>query len=103
MSRIRERVVCNNGVSLSVQASEGHYCFPRDGSGPYFEVEVGYIETPSKNKMIPPSEWKEYSDGDFPSSVYGYVPIDMVQSFIESNGGIKSGDMPLSALREAKQ
>ena len=31
----------SNGVELSVQASDNHYCSPRDNDGPWTSVEVG--------------------------------------------------------------
>ena len=38
-----EEVVCADGFSMSVQASETHYCSPReDGAEKYTAVEVGY-------------------------------------------------------------
>jgi len=36
------RVVCKNGFSLSVQASQYRYCSPRSDTGPYTHVEIGY-------------------------------------------------------------
>ncbi len=80
------RITCKDGESLSVQASEYHYCKPRENRGPYFCVEVGF---PS---VEPPEKWKEYFDGDWDSQgrtagVYGYVPIDLVVDFINAHGG----------------
>jgi hypothetical protein len=49
--------------------------------------EVGYILDKSGHPMTPPEDWREYSDGDFPSTVYGYVPVELVEAFIESHGG----------------
>jgi hypothetical protein len=34
-------ITLSNGVELSVQASENHYCSPRDNDGPWISVEVG--------------------------------------------------------------
>ena len=53
---IRPRIVCADGFSLSVQASNGHYCTPRSNYGPYSRVEVGY---PSSR---PPEAWRNYSE-----------------------------------------
>lgn len=56
---IRPQITCKDGIHLSVQASDGHYCSPRrNGTGPYFEVEVGY---PS---IRPPKTWYKYFDGE---------------------------------------
>ncbi len=35
-------VVCADGFSMSVQASETTYCNPRDNMGPYIEAEIGF-------------------------------------------------------------
>lgn len=37
---IRERVVCADGFTLSVQASDFHYCTPRSKEGPWTHFEV---------------------------------------------------------------
>ena len=95
-SYLRERVVCADGVSLSVQASEFHYCSPRDNAGPFVEVEVGF---PS---VKPPRSWKAYcEDWKRPTgTVYGYVPVALVARFIKAHGGVASGDA--SALTAAQ-
>ena len=82
------RIELNDGESLSVQATENHYCKPRENEGPWHLVEVGY---PS---VDPGEVWREYFDGDWENeshtdSVYGYVPIDLVIDFINAHGGMK--------------
>lgn len=87
MPVINARVICADGFSMSVQASNGHYCTPRDDSGPWSTVEVGY-----------PSERVEafmpYIDGDPEGTewetVYGYVPVGVVADVIVQHGGIAS-------------
>jgi hypothetical protein len=81
------KVVCCDGFSMSVQASSGHYCSPRNDEGPWETVEVGY---PSK---IEPLLW-DYADepGKWTDTVYGHVPIELVAAVIEVHGGILSGD-----------
>lgn len=76
-------VVCADGTSLSVQASEMHYSTPRNNQGPYSEVEVWCI----RNMPAPIKEIEEfpYSD-DEPSA---YVPIEAVAQFIDAHGGFK--------------
>ena len=37
-----EVVICKDGFSMSVQASQFTYCSPRDDYGPYWAVEVGF-------------------------------------------------------------
>lgn len=95
--KVRPRIVCNDGFSVSVQASEFTYCHPRytqwqnkdgwqvingeywlsseprrhfetDHYTPYEAVELGYPS--EEDELI-----EEYSEGDdFMDTVYGYVP-----------------------------
>lgn len=78
------KVICADGFEMSVQASEGHYCSPRDNIGPYTSVEIGY---PSERV----EEFMHYIDGDENAdptqTVYGWVPLETVVQIIESHGG----------------
>ena len=81
----RPPIICNDGFTMSVQGSEGHYSEPReDGLHWYSEVEVGY-----PSEKVP--ELMDYIDGD-PNgdyrTVYGYVPSELVQKIIDQHGGI---------------
>lgn len=69
-------VECADGYSLSVQASEYHYCTPRRNSGPYTHVEVWHCGSP---EIL-----DEYGNGDDP---YAYVPIEIVAELIDNHGG----------------
>jgi hypothetical protein len=128
--KTRPRIVCKNGVSLSVQAGEYLYSTPRTNHASFYAtVEVGF---PS---VRPPEEWEPYFDGEWQekgfigtlkriwskrksifwaikqvfegkglgkrylkmllslkdnatTSVYGYIPITIVEDWIEENGGI---------------
>ena len=86
---IRPRVYCNDGVSLSIQAGKSKYCTPRDDDGPYWTMEVGFIRDANGVLMAPPESWAAHSDGPFPSSIYGYVPVEMIDAFIAEHGGKK--------------
>ena len=86
----RPRITCQNGASLSVQASDFHYCWPRTSEfsdwRDYSRVEVGFIENADT-----PESFRPYADGDiFPSDVYGYVPTKLVEDFLFKNGGEKN-------------
>ena len=88
MKNLAKRIECNDGITLSVQASEHHYSRPRDNYGPYALVEVGF---PS---VEPPESWAEYFDGNWKTddrtdSVYGYIPVELVREYIEAHGGEK--------------
>lgn len=77
------RVILSNGKSLSVQASEHHYCAPRRVCDYYYEVEVGFPDEVIKTLL----EYAE--DADNPKdTVYPYVPIELVDEYITSCGGI---------------
>ena len=78
------RIVCKDGFSLSVQANRRAYCVPRDSDGPWEKVEVGFpSDTP---ELI--LEYAEEED-DPTGTVYGYVPIGLVEQLIELHGGME--------------
>ena len=80
----RPRLFCNDGFSISVQASSFHYCRPQlDGVQNYESVELGF---PSKEDEL----INDYAEDDnYTETVYGYVPIEVVERLIEKHGGIK--------------
>ena len=81
----RERLVCNDGFSISVQASQYHYCNPRkDGLDYYTSVELGY---PNREEELL-SEFAEDPDR-LTHTVYGYVPVKVVDEIIRKHQGIK--------------
>jgi hypothetical protein len=77
-------IVCTDGLTLSVQASLYHYCSPRNSAGPWHEVEVGFPSAKCPELM----EWCESPETPL-RTVYGYVPIDVVEKLIDAHGGIK--------------
>ncbi len=82
----RPRIYCNNGFSISVQASKDHYCEPQENiqDGKYSQVELGM---PSKE--IPElDEYKEIKEKRQTRSVFPYVPIELIEQIIQQNGGI---------------
>lgn len=72
-------VKCADGTTLSVQASQWHYCTPREDKGPYTHVEVW-------QSSAPVTEF-DY-DEEEPSA---YVPIEQVVRFIDNHGGMIDG------------
>jgi hypothetical protein len=88
--KMYERIVCADGASVSIQAGEGTYCTPRNNIGPYTHIEAGF---PS---VEPPASWREYADdaSDLCDTVYGYMPYECVNEFIEIHGGMVSGELP---------
>jgi len=83
--RLAPRMLLADGVTLSVQVSQTHYCDPReDDAYLYTDAEIGY---PSQD-MGP--EFTEYAeDAENPTqTVYGYVPIYLIDRYIIAHGGI---------------
>lgn len=79
---LAKRITCKDGFSLSVQATHGSYCSPRNNIGPWYEVEVGF---PSE---IPSLIMDYCEDTSNPTkTVYGYVPIELVEELISEHGG----------------
>ena len=100
----KPRIVCADGFSLSVQASSGHYCLPRENGPPdwwnyYDEVEVGYIKKDGELISLDPTyrwkQWREYVLEDGTCAVYAYVPVDDVLEFIASHGGAVESNPPV--------
>jgi hypothetical protein len=78
----RPRIVCNDGFSMSVQGSSGHYCTPRVTQDEYSELEIGY-----------PSDFERsinsYAEQrDTINTVFAYVPCYIIQQIIDKHGGI---------------
>ena len=81
--RVLSPIVCADGFSISVQASMSHYCSPREtGVNEYRLVECGY---PSQ---VPDFILEYAEDSERPTeTVYGYVPVELVNKLIDSHGG----------------
>ena len=79
----RPRVRCKDGFSVSVQASQYHYCRPRiDSAEKYEKVELGYPS--AADELI--TDYAE--DRTYTDTVYDYVPVEIVDKLIEKHGGI---------------
>lgn len=113
IQKVRPHITCADGFTVSIQASETHYCEPRitqyydgkhwqkeildrwgmRGSGefesedsftPYESVEIGY---PS---VVEPDILDYAEDGDDPTNtVYACVPVEIVDKVLEKHGGIE--------------
>lgn len=81
---MRRKAKCADGFEVSIQASEFHYSAPRDNSGQYWEVELGFPT------MEPNEEVAKFAEdeNDLTGTVYGYVPIELVDALLESHGGL---------------
>jgi hypothetical protein len=83
--RHTERIVLGDGISLSIQASQYHYCMPRE-TLPYAEYESFEIGFPSEciEELLPYAE-----ESDKPTqTVYPYVPKGIIEAVIVGHGGI---------------
>ena len=86
----KQPIICADGFTMSVQASEYHYSTPRrTDAESYTEVEVGY-PSPFEPLLLHLAE-----DRDMPEkTVYPYVPTQLVALVIAKHGGMVSGDLP---------
>lgn len=87
----RKHLVCNDGTTMSVQASEYHYCSPRRSYIDCNTEEITYFEYSTVEVWCVscdvPDSWLEY--GNQEDDPYAYIPINMVEEFIKMHGGIK--------------
>ena len=83
-NHIKPRIICNDGFSASVQASEFHYCHPRNNDGPYTHVEVGF-PSDKEELLLPYAE--SYDDGN-DTGIYPMVPVEIVEAIIKKHGGL---------------
>lgn len=82
--QLRPRLECVDGFSVSVQASDCHYCSPRKIGGDYTHVELGFPSDVEELILDYAENFRKPRN-----TVYGYVPIELVQKMIEKHGGIK--------------
>jgi len=79
---------CEDGFTMSIQGSASHYCSPRsefNPAQPYSAVEVGF---PSQ---VEPALLAFAEDASDPTgTVYGCVPVRVVEKVVASHGGPKS-------------
>lgn len=90
MRKQLEKIVCADGFSMSVQASEFSYCEPRvTGASRYTAVEVGFPS--QREELLQPFA----EDAEQPTeTVYGWVPSQTVALVIAKHGGAVSGEVP---------
>ena len=74
------RIICDDGFTMSVQASEFYYCKPRENKGPYYQVEIGF---PNQGEALI-AQYAEDID-NLTYTVYGYVPIEIVAQVIQKH------------------
>ena len=92
--RLYEKVVCADGFTVSIQANETSYCSPRVNSADKYDaVELGFPRD-SDDLIL---EFAE--DRDRPTeTVYGYVPVGVVNLLIAKHGGVRTGEAPAGVI-----
>ncbi len=85
-----KKVTCEDGFTVSIQASSGNYCEPRIDDADFWEsVELGY-PSQADYLIIGYAE-----DKDTPTeTVYGWVPVHTVYLLLTKHGGVVSGEVP---------
>ena len=81
------RITCKDGFNISVQGSSFNYATPREDNPPngYTHVECGY----------PLLDYAEcFGDNGYTETVYGYVPVEVVEAELDAHGGVVEGVMP---------
>lgn len=80
----RPHIFCKDGFKMSVQAGAGLYCMPRKNleNGEYETCEVGFPNQEEELLLPYAEEPKKPKD-----TVYGYVPIEVVEKVIKKHGG----------------
>lgn len=77
---------CDDGFTMSVQASADHNCSPKSNEGPYETVEVGF---PSEREEILMNYIGRSCDPAKPTeAVYNDVPTEIVASVVDVHGGL---------------
>ena len=95
MKNHNPRITCKDGFTISVQGSEHSYATPREDNPPngYTHVECGFPSTTPKTVEL--RNYAEcFGDTDYTETVYGYVPVEVVQAELDAHGGIIDGVMP---------
>ena len=70
---------------ISIQASEFHYCYPKDDEGPYSQVEVAVFDKNGRRvREGNPDMLQEWPTYDKP--IYAYVPVYRVIDLLKDDG-----------------
>lgn len=95
--RPRPHIICRDGFRFSVQASNGVYCTPRKNlpDGEYSACEVG-MPSDVEDLLMPYAE-----DRTNPKkTIYGFVPVDIIDQIIQKHGGFFDSRMSVVAVRD---
>ena len=83
-------VICADGFTMSVQCGQSLYSSPKDVAKRYREVEIGFPSRPEPLIAEYAEDWEVEGDDDprLCNTVYGYVPVKIVDKVIKKHGGI---------------
>ena len=83
-------VVCKDGFVMSVQCGQTLYSSPKDVAKRYKEVEIGFPSAPEPLIAEYAEDWEIEGDDDpkLCETVYGYVPVKLVNKVLKKHGGI---------------
>ena len=84
------RIYFNNGSSISIKGGSGYYSQPREDGAVYTQLELGF---PSEDMRLHKGflKFQENPNEDPTQSVFGYVPIKVLNTLERMNGGYRSG------------
>ncbi len=82
--RHRPKIVCTDGFKMSIQGNEMTYSIPKKVATEFQAMEIGF---PSQQEDLI-MEFIDRTEHDPTQSVYGYIPIDLIEKVIEKHGGI---------------
>jgi hypothetical protein len=93
---LAKRITCVDGFSLSVQATHGAYCSPRENIGPWRQVEVRFPSAEPEFIMHRAEQPETPTD-----TVYGYVDIELVEQLIALHGGPDADTLAAACMEAA--
>ena len=93
------KIICSDGFEMSVQVGFSLYSTPKKVAKRYSAVEIGYHSEPESLIAEYAEDWEVEGDDDprLCETVYGYVPVKVVDKVLKKHGGI---DL-LETLKEA--
>ena len=87
--KLNKQIICADGFTMSVQASENAYSTPKENEGPYTAAEVGYPTEEESLLMQYVEDETKPTD-----TVYPYVPSSVISLVCVKHGGIVEGELP---------
>lgn len=82
--RHRPKIVCIDGFKMSVQGHEMTYSIPKKVGTEFEAMEIGFPSV-QEDLII---EFIDRPGHEPTQSVYGFIPISLIEQVIEKHGGI---------------